>query len=69
MRQRQMNESMMATTAGCVLPGLQRSLQLNRAERRCDNFGGQGEPLILRGRYQVKSYVHRPNSFKYQQSI
>lgn len=51
----------------CVLPGLQQSVQLNGAQWCCENFGGQGEPLILRGRYQVKSYVHRPNSCKSEQ--
>lgn len=52
-----------------VLPGLQQSVQLNGAEWCCENFGGQGEPLILRGRYQVKSCVHRTNSCKSERSI
>lgn len=52
-----------------AVPGLQRSVQLNGAQRCCENFGGQGEPLILRGGYQVKSCVHRPNSCKSERSI
>lgn len=56
-------------TTGCVLPGLQQSVQLNGAQWRREDFGGQGEPLILRGRYQVKPYVHRSSSCKWDRSV
>lgn len=38
--------------------GLQQSIQLNRANGLSDDFGREREPLVLGGRYQVKSCVH-----------